>query len=125
MLGVGERCLERPIGVLLLAVVRDLTVVWSFDSSLKISCGGLVSSYSCDWGSLGWLTGRRNRWGGGWTDSSHCVSRDLSDSVSELSQILQGGGAGGGGQDHPDIAGETLQEQLPNEAFIKTRSVTQ
>ena len=31
---MGEQCLER--GVLLRDLVRDLTVAWSFDSSLKI-----------------------------------------------------------------------------------------
>ncbi len=84
-----------------------------------------MSSHSYDWGSLGWLAGRRNGWGGGWTDSGHWVSRDLDDSVGELSQALQWSGTGGGGQNHLDVAGETLQEQLPEEGFVESSSVTQ
>ncbi len=48
---------------------------------------------------------------------------DFDDSVDELSQALQGSGTGGGGQNHPDVAGETLQEQLPEEGFVESSSV--
>ena len=59
-LGAGDWCLGYPHGVLLLVLVSDLTVAWSFATSIsirpksvEIGCGA-VTWVTCD----GWLTGR-------------------------------------------------------------------
>ncbi len=65
------------------------------------------------------VAGRRNGWVGGWTDSGHWMNHDFDDSVGELSKAQQGSLAGGDSQNHLDVAGETLQEQLPEEGFVE------
>ena len=51
-LGAGDRCLGYPHGVLLLVLVSDLTVAWSFASSLSIRS----KSAEVGWGAVTWVT---------------------------------------------------------------------